>query len=292
MNSPHHAIIAPEDLNHRLARRDDSPPWVIVDCRFNLMQPEQGQTEYHAGHLPGAFYAHLDIDLASSITADSGRHPLPNRAIFRQLVGSWGVTPATQVVVYDQGSGAIAARLWWLLRWIGHQSVSVLDGGFKAWAAVGGAVEAEMPSACRAAALAGRDEEHAPWISTQDLMKVLPQVQLVDARDARRFQGQVEPIDRVAGHVPGAMNRPFSSNLDATGRFLDRGRLKQQFDSLLGTKKATDPDSRVVHMCGSGVTACHNILAMEWAGLPESILYVGSWSEWIRDDARPIAAGK
>lgn len=285
-------IVTPDTLKAYFTDRDDGPPWVVVDCRFNLMQPQQGREEYHAGHIPGAFYAHLDADLSSPVSPDSGRHPLPDRDAFARLAGSWGVGPDTQVVVYDQGSGAIAARLWWLLRWIGHGRTALLEGGYTAWLAAGGALDAGVPERIEDASPAGVRGEHASWTGTEELAVALGRVRLIDARDTARFRGEQEPIDTVAGHIPGAINRPFSDNLDKDGRFHDADTLRRQFLSLPGMTDITEGTAWVVNMCGSGVTACHNILAMEIAGLGGSTLYAGSWSEWIRDPSRAVVTGE
>ena len=292
MNRYHDTIVTPETLEGHLNRPGGDSPWVVVDCRFNLMRPEEGRTQYHAGHIPGAYYAHLDRDLSSPVTPDSGRHPLPDREAFARLAGSWGVGPGTQVVAYDHGAGAVAARLWWLLRWIGHHRTAVLEGGFRAWTAAGGACDAEVPARITDAAPAEVSGEHAPWIGTRALMETLDRVRLVDARDGARYRGETEPIDTVAGHVPGAIHRAFGDNLDTDGRFLDADTLRRQFRSLPGMSDVAEGAAGVVHMCGSGVTACHNMLAMEIAGLGGSVLYAGSWSEWIRDPSRPVETGE
>ena len=291
MNRYQNTIVSPEALKAHPAGQDSDPPRVIVDCRFNLLQPQLGREEYHAGHIPGAFYAHLDADLSSPVTPESGRHPLPDRDAFARLAGSWGVGADTQVVVYDQGAGAIAARLWWLLRWIGHERVALLEGGYGAWLAAGGAIDAGVPTRIEDAPPAGVRGEHAPWIGTQALVEALGRTRLIDARDTARYRGESEPIDTVAGHVPGAINRPFSDNLDTDGRFHDADTLRRQFQSLPGMTDVAEGAAGVVHMCGSGVTACHNILAMEIAGLGGSTLYAGSWSEWIRDPSRVVETG-
>ncbi len=285
-------IVTPDTLKTYLAGQDGDPTWVVVDCRFNLMQLQLGREEYLAGHIPGAFYAHLDADLASPVTPGSGRHPLPDRDAFARLAGSWGVGPDTQVVVYDQGAGAIAARLWWLLRWIGHDRTALLEGGYAAWLAAGGATDTEVPARIGQAPPAGSQGEHAPWIGTEELAEVLDRVRLIDARDTTRFRGESEPIDTVAGHIPGAISRPFSDNLDGDGRFYDAETLRRQFQSLPGMADIAEGAAGVVNMCGSGVTACHNILAMEIAGLGGSTLYAGSWSEWIRDPSRAVETGE
>lgn len=280
-------IIGVEALGAMLARDGADRP-VIVDCRFNLMRPDQGRAEYVQGHIPGAHYAHLDHDLSSPVVAGSGRHPLPDRDRFAAMAGRWGIRPDSQVVVYDHAAGAVAARLWWLLRWIGHERVALLDGGMKAWLAGGGTTESLIPPLDEGAAPAGRPGEHAAWISSEALVRELDQVTLVDARSAARFRGESEPLDKVAGHIPGALNRPFEANLGPDGLFLDADELRRQFLAIPGIGADTS-GSGPVQMCGSGVTACHNILAMQLAGLGDARLYVGSWSEWIEDGARPVA---
>ena len=233
----------------------------------------------------------LDRDLASSITADSGRHPLPSLDQFKQTLLAWGIGDETQVVVYDAAGGAIATRLWWMLGWIGHANVAVLDGGYQAWVSEGYVIsdssdEIDSANPKSLTVLAGH---LADSIDTKELQSQLQQqhITLVDARDAKRFAGEHEPIDPVAGHIPGAVNWPFQHNLDDNGFFLDAERLKEQFESLIETGN----DNEIILMCGSGVTACHNILAMKIAGIKPGRLYVGSWSEWIRDPDRPIGTG-
>jgi len=261
------------------------PNWVIVDCRFDLMQPQAGQIAYTAGHIPGALYADLEHDLSGPVTASSGRHPLPEPTAFAQQLGRWGIGNASQVVVYDAGNGAYAVRLWWMLRWLGHQAVALLDGGFSAWQASGLRLSREIPQV-RSVLF----EAHLRHDSCVTLAQVNQGVRdgtlcVVDARAAARFAGEVEPIDPVAGHIPTARNFPFEANLDAQGRFLSVDQLKRRFAEL-----AAKPE-RVVHMCGSGVTACHNLLAMEIAGYTGSKLYAGSWSEWIRNPKNPVSKG-
>ncbi len=264
---------------------------LIVDCRFDLADPGAGREAWAAGHLPGAQYAHLDNDLASPIGAATGRHPLPDSDAFVRFAGALGIEPETRVVCYDQGGGAIAGRLWWLLRYFGHAGVVVLDGGFAAWEALSFPLETAA-STETAGAAASSFHPHRVWAGAVDVETLQRELAadvclLLDARSAERFRGDAEPIDAAAGHVPGAHNRPFTDNLDATGRCKSIKQLRDEFRALLGDRDPT----RVIHMCGSGVTACHNLLAMEHAGFPGSRLYVGSWSEWIRDPARPIATG-
>lgn len=270
-----------------LAAHLDDPEWVVFDCRFDLTKPDVGQRAYDEAHIPGARYAHLDRDLSSPITPQSGRHPLPEPAVLATKLGRWGVDRHKQVIVYDAGAGAVAARLWWLLRWLGHEAVALLDGGLAKWQEEKRPLSRDAPSITPRVFDAQPDESR--WASTamiEDLLEEGGHL-LLDARAQRRFEGAVEPIDKVAGHIPGAVNRPFESNVDARGCFLSPEHLREQWLELLGTV----PPARVINMCGSGVTACHNILAMTHAGLDGAKLYVGSWSEWIRDSRRPVVTG-
>jgi thiosulfate/3-mercaptopyruvate sulfurtransferase len=271
-----------------LARHLDDPKWVVVDCRFTLTDPAAGRRAYDAGHIPGARYAHLNDDLSAPITPTSGRHPLPNPATLSEKLGRWGVDHGTQVVVYDDSFGAMAARLWWLLRWLGHEQVALLDGGFPRWQ------RAQLPVTTDAPVI--RPTQFHPTINN-DLWVDSAQVEqatshrdylILDARAEERFRGEVEPLDMVAGHIPGAINAPFEDNLDLSSEFMSDEALREHYLALLG---ATPPEN-VIHMCGSGVTACHNILAMEHAGLSGVKLYAGSWSEWITDPNRPVAKGE
>jgi thiosulfate/3-mercaptopyruvate sulfurtransferase len=261
------------------------PQVAILDCRFDLMNPEAGRQAYLSGHIPGARHADLNRDLSAPITAGSGRHPLPAPKAFADRLGQLGVGNDTQVVAYDDVNGSFAARAWWMLRWLGHTSVAVLDGGFKAWTAKGGALRSGASDAA-SAHFSPRIDSRA-WLSTDDVVAALrnPEAVLVDARSPERFAGTVEPIDPVAGHVPGAVNHPFTSNLDAAGRFLAAAELERRWVERLAGKQPRN----LVAMCGSGVTACHNLLALEVAGLTGAKLYAGSWSEWIRDPRRPVA---
>ncbi|UCE77006.1 MAG: sulfurtransferase [Gammaproteobacteria bacterium] len=267
-----------------LLRPGPSPDWVVIDCRFELADPAWGESAYRLGHIPGAFFAHLDKHLCGAVTRGSGRHPLPDWRRFAERLGQWGIRPATQVVVYDQHNGAYAARLWWMLRALGHENAAVLDGGWSAWLRAGGAEDAPVPPL-----RSGRYEARcgSGWVTAARLEQELASGDcvLVDARSAERYRGEQEPIDPVAGHVPGALNRPYTENLKRNETFRSATVLRAQWTALLGGRA---PGS-VVHMCGSGVTACHNLLAMEIAGLSGSRLYAGSWSEWIADSARPVA---
>ncbi|HEY6642349.1 sulfurtransferase [Povalibacter sp.] len=261
---------------------------LIVDCRFDLARPAAGELAYAQGHIPGAIYAHLDRDLAAPITPSSGRHPLPHPEEFARTLGRWGLTRETQVVAYDADTGAYAARLWWLLRWAGHRSVAVLDGGFRAWQDAGLPVTTDIrprtPTHVEVAA------DRSLWLDAAEVAARAGsnQWRLLDARAPERFAGEVEPIDPVAGHVPGAINHPFALDLGSDGRFLPPEELRARFER---SQDGID-DDHTIAMCGSGVTACHLLLALEAAGKPGGKLYAGSWSEWIRDPARGIATGR
>ena len=269
---------------HQAQSRD--LPLVLLDTRFDLNDPAAGEQAYLAGHLPGAHYAHLDRDLAGPKTGRNGRHPLPEPAAWRRTVQAWGITPATQVVVYDNHGGMFAARAWWLLRQSGHQ-VAVLDGGLAAWEAAGGTLSRDVPPLAGTAVQTGAP---APWpgiVEADALLARLDEQFILDARAPERYRGDVEPLDPVAGHIPGARNRFFKNNLTAEGTFKPAETLRAEFLAQL----AATPPGEVVHQCGSGATACHNLLAMEVAGLAGSRLYPGSWSEWCSDPARPVAKG-
>lgn len=264
----------------RILAHDDV---LVVDCRFDIGDPLRGRREYALAHIPGAVYADLDRDLSDLWKVDLGRHPLPDAEAFSEVLGRWGWTPQTQVIAYDAANGALAAtRLWWMLRLVGHRDVAVLDGGLPAWNTVAWPLSANTvrrrPTPVRARL------DPAEIVYTDTLQQIQPDVLLLDARAAPRYRGEVEPIDPVAGHVPGARNRPFSDNLAADGRFKPAGVLREEFSKLIAPHGPRD----VVHMCGSGVTACHNLLAMEHAGLTGSRVYAPSWSGWIADPARPV----
>ncbi|MGI9316011.1 MAG: sulfurtransferase [bacterium] len=282
-------LITAEQLLERVIEPAALLDWVIIDCRFSLANPEQGYSEYKQGHIPGAFYAHLDNDLSGTLTETSGRHPLPFESTWLAQLATWGINPQSQVVVYDHGSGAIAARLWWMLRWSGHSQVALLDGGFKAWQENKLPVSIDKPSITDLVHQAEFTFDHGLWVSTTQLEVALPEITLIDARSADRFNGISEPIDPVAGHIPGAISMPLEDNIDQGEEFLPADRLRERFAKLALVEAGETKRSEIVHMCGSGVTACHNILAMEVAGLSGSRLYVGSWSEWIRDPHRAVA---
>ena len=264
----------------------NDPDWVVMDCRFSLADTEAGHRAYRDSHLPCARYAHLDEDLSGPVTPATGRHPLPDPERLAQKLGEWGIGHDTQVVAYDDMGGMLAAtRLWWLLRWLGHAACAVLDGGLPAWRRAGLPLTAEAPTA-RPAGFTPRPDDRL-WMTTAQVL-TLPEAEvLLDARAAARYRGEMELIDPVAGHIPGALNLPTEGNLTPEGHFLPVAALRERFAVALGDR----PPATVIHTCGSGVTACHNLLAMEVAGLSGSRLYAGSWSEWIRDPRRAVAVG-
>ena len=275
-------LVSPEQLLAALAA--GAAP-AIIDCSFDLSDVAAGERAFAAGHLPGAVYANLDHDLAGPKTGRNGRHPLPARADWAATLARLGVTPARAVVVYDAQGGMYAARAWWMLLWAGHRSVSVLDGGIAAWKAAGGALEAGAVAPVAPPTAYPLGDSLVASVDADALLKSLGRVTLLDARAGERYRGEVEPLDKRAGHIPGARSRFFKDNLDPQGRFRPAAELRDAFEAF-GAAPA-----QVVHQCGSGVTACHNLLAMEVAGLSGSALYPGSWSEWSADPARPVAVG-
>ena len=276
-------LIEPAALHARLG----DPNWVVVDCRFNLLDPEAGRCAYRQGHIPGAYYAHLEEDLSGPVTPDSGRHPLPAAQHLACTLGAWGIRETSQVVVYDDAGGAIAARLWWLLRWLGHRTCAVLDGGLPAWNAQDLPLRPAMPE--RHIGVFPERHNDDLWVDSATVLATVVQGDelLLDARANARYRGEQEPIDPVAGHIPNAVNLPLEGNLTREGWFLEPAALRSRFAAVLGERAP----AQVLHMCGSGVTACHNLLAMEVAGLQGARLYVGSWSEWIRNPDRPVVTG-
>ena len=261
------------------------PGWFVADCRFELGKAEAGIAAWRAGHIPGAVHVDLERDLSAPVTGTSGRHPLPSPGAFAATAARLGIGNDTRVACYDAGSGAFAARLWWMLRWLGHDAVAVLDGGFAAWTAEGRPVSTEAPPPWRQATFVPRPRP-AMLVDAAGVAAALGQGEtLVDVRGAERFAGTVEPIDAVAGHVPGAVNLPYLENLDAAGRFRSPAELAALWRSRTGAAAGRAP----ICMCGSGVTACQGLLALEAAGVPGGRLYAGSWSEWIRDPSRPVA---
>jgi thiosulfate/3-mercaptopyruvate sulfurtransferase len=272
-----------------LARQLADPALVLVDCRHNLSDVDAGERAYSASHLPGARFMHMDRDLSGERTGRNGRHPLPDVAALSGTLSRAGIDASKQVVAYDQNNGMWASRLWWLLHWLGHDAAAVLDGGIDKWIAEGRPTTADPPSVrpARFVAMTPR-----PVISSADILRDLSNhssnpLTIIDARAPERFRGDIEPLDPVAGHIPGAINRPYGANLTPQQTFKPAELLRAEFEAQLGGA----PLSSVVHHCGSGVTACHNLLAMEVAGLPGSRLYPGSWSEWVADPARPVARG-
>ncbi len=278
-----------------LAAHIIDPAWVVLDCRHDLVNLAAGRDAYAAGHLPQAQFADVETALSGakrhpqadgSDGAFRGRHPLPQREAFIEQLRAWGIDDATQVVAYDAHGGMFAARVWWMLRWVGHEAVAVLDGGLPAWQAAGNALSTEVPAPRARGTIALRDA----LVASVDVNEVLQNVQdggrtVVDARAPDRFRGENETIDPVGGHIPGAKNRFFKDNLQADGRFKAPAQLRAELGSVVG-----DP-ARAIMQCGSGVTACHNLLALEVAALPGAALYPGSWSEWSADPSRPVATG-
>ena len=265
-----------------VAGRLADPDWAIVDCRHRLTDPEFGEAAYLDSHIAGAVFAHADRALSGEPVTDRGRHPLPDPGTLRSRFGALGIDSRTQVVAYDDAGGAIAGRLWWMLRYMGHARAAVLDGGWPAWTAAGGATRGGVESR---PARTFEGEPRREWVVTVD--EVSSARRLVDSREPARYRGETEPVDRVAGHIPGARNHHFAANLDDDGRFLAPAVLRERLDRTLDGVPAED----AVFYCGSGVSACHNLLALAHAGLPAARLYVGSWSEWSRDPDRPVATG-
>ena len=261
-------------------------PLVLLDCGFDLADTSAGERAYAEGHLPGAHYAHLDRDLSGKKTGHNGRHPLPTRQALAARAGQWGIRPGVQVVAYDNQAMPYAARAWWLLRWLGHAEVAVLDGGRGAWLAAGGSLGTAVPQAAVLPPYPAATNAAMPTVDTATLLARLGQVLVLDARAGERFRGEVEPLDPVAGHIPGATLRFFKDNLGAEGTFKPAAQLRAEL-AALGVQ--ADKVSEVVQQCGSGVTACHNLLAAAHAGLGISTLYPGSWSEWCSDASRPVA---
>jgi len=267
----------------------NAPHLRLFDCRFSLADPRRGRADYDAGRIAGALFVHLDHDLAQNPGGGRGRHPLPAMQKFVRTLRRLGLTAGDHVVVYDDAGGAIAARMWWMLRWAGHESARLLNGGLQAWLRAGYALDTAPPSPPPSPSRFTAAADDALTVNTVDVeQRAQKRFILVDARAAARYRGEKEPLDPVAGHIPGALNLPFEENLDGDGRFLAPQKLRERFARIgIDEKNA----ATVVHMCGSGVTACHNVLAMECAGLSGSRLYPGSWSAWVGDGAREVARG-
>lgn len=279
---PYTTLISTADLAQHL----DDAAFVVVDCRHNLADPAAGERAYRTAHIRGARFLHMDRDLSGAKTGRNGRHPLPEVATLAATLGRIGIDATQQVVAYDQNNGMWAARLWWLLRWLGHEGVAVLDGGFDKWS------RETLPQTSQVPAVTARTFVPQTLGATASANEILEHLDdgslfVLDARTADRYRGEFESIDPVAGHIPGARNRPYTDNLTAQGVFKASALLRSELAALLG---GTAP-AAVVHQCGSGITACHNVLAMALAGLPASRLYPGSWSEWIADPQRPVERG-
>jgi thiosulfate/3-mercaptopyruvate sulfurtransferase len=277
---PHSTLVSAGELAARLA----DPGWLVADCRAELSDRDAGGRAWRAGHIPGALHADLERDLSAPVTPQTGRHPLPAIETMVATFSRWGVTSATQVVTYDAGNSAYAARLWWMLRYLGHDAVAVLDGGFAAWIAAG--LPVATAARTRSPARFVARPRPAMLCDVGEVQAALTRGELlVDVRAAERFAGKVEPLDTVAGHVPGAVNLPFMQNLDEKSRFRPKSELVEMWRARTGTVTGSGP----ICMCGSGVTACQALLSLEVAGLGGGRLYAGSWSEWIRDPDRPVA---
>ena len=259
------------------------PEWRVFDCRHDLANPELGERQYGEAHIPGALFAHLDRNLSGPRTGNNGRHPLPEPKAFVSWLGKQGLQPTDQVVCYDGGSGSHASRLWWMLRWTGHESVAVLDGGLARWQRESRPLTTDVPEIAPLAYPGRAKTSMVAYLSHVE--KKLKKAALLDARAPARYRGEQEPIDPVAGRIPGAKNRFNSDNLSSDGGFKKPALLRAEFESVLADRKPAE----VIHYCGSGVAACHNALAMEIAGLTGSRVYPGSWSEWASDPSRPIA---
>ena len=273
-------LINSENLSKNL--RD--PAWVIFDCRHDLFDLAKGERQYREGHIPGAHFANVDTDLSGDKDGSNGRHPLPSPAAFTAFLARHGVSNISTIVAYDDVGGQFASRLWWMARWIGLAKVLLLDGGIPKWLADGGALATDVPAPAPAP-LRGQADPLMVWSAAEVLAHLGDRdTSLIDARAAERYRGEIEPIDPIAGHIPNAANRFYKSNLNADLTFRAADAIKSEFAALINHK----PAGQVVHYCGSGVTACANLFAMEYAGLPGSKLFAGSWSEWVSDPARPV----
>lgn len=265
----------------------DRPEVIIFDCRFDLMHPEAGEQAYQAQHIRSARYAHLDRDLSSTVTPETGRHPLPDQNDFIRWLEKQGVSNRSQIFCYDNSAGLFASRLWWLMRWVGHQAVAVVEGGLDACIAAGISVDAESPSLKPTKFSAGESLERYFSVAEIEAFVSSGERTLVDVRAAMRYRGEVEPIDPVAGHLPGTLNVPMDRTITADQKFLDPAELRKLYLEETNLFAKGEP----IFMCGSGITACHSRLAVAYAGLPDAAIYPGSWSEWIRDPGRPVEKG-
>lgn len=279
-------LIEADALRRELAQ----PDWIVFDVRYSLTDPKAGELAYLNGHIPGAQFLDQGTQLAGQTSGKNGRHPLPDADTLMQLLRQRGLTPNSKVVVYDHNDGSFAARAWWLLRWLGCSQVRILNGGLQAWQDAGGPLQTSQSVSSYSDVQTSGDMKTAmPTVSAADILSQVPADGrvLIDARTAERYRGDAEPIDPVAGRIDGALNRPIANNLQPDGRFKSASQLHDEFKTLLGPQSA----DQVVHYCGSGISACHNIFAMELAGLGSSALYPGSWSEWSSDPNRPVAKG-
>ncbi|WP_455376011.1 sulfurtransferase [Kaarinaea lacus] len=262
----------------------NDPDWLVFDCRFDLNNEHLGLEKYKSGHIPNAIYADLNKDLSSPVSEKTGRHPLPDVQTISEKFGSWGIKPDTQVVVYDDVYGSYAGRLWWILRWLGHKNVAVLNGGLTQWERLHYPLSKEIPKLQPTTFSAKPDETMIADISIVEQSVSTPNITLIDVRDSDRYKGQREPIDKIAGHVPGSINIPWKSNLDKNGLYLEKSELVTHYADLIHKKDLKD----VIFMCGSGVTACHSLVALEYLDFQGATLYPGSWSEWIQDPKHPV----
>lgn len=280
------ALISVQSLHQYIS--DPTSPICIIDARFNLSMPEQGQQLYTQGHIPSAIFLDLDKDMCGKKTGKNGRHPLPDREKLAKCLREKGINQDTLIIVYDEADSMFAAHVWWLMLWLGHQQVQVLDGGLAAWVGAGHPLCTQVSDAF----IPGNIQVQSPLVPTVNVAYILdhlqsPQMQVIDARAAERFRGDIEPLDPAAGHIPGAINHPFIQNLNSHKRFKPPEQLRQEWLQLIGQT----PVSTIVHQCGSGVSACHNILAMVHAGFGITTIYPGSWSEWCADPSRPLQKG-
>ena len=277
-------LISTEELSEQL----NNPAWVLIDCRFSLAEPDRGRQAYEEAHIPGAIYAHLNDDLSGPhIPGQTGRHPLPEIELFSARLGRWGIGPGVHVILYDDAGGAIAARLWWMLRFLGHNAVAVLNGGWRFW------IAEKRPTRSGPEIYPPRQFTPIPrnhmmvFAQMVDQLITEPDSRIFDTRSADRYRGENETLDPVAGHIPGAISAPYQENIGPNDLFLSREQLHERFLTLLDGL----PPGQVTFYCGSGVTAAHNLLAMDYAGMGDARLYVGSWSEWITDPTRQVAKG-
>ncbi|HEX4598758.1 MAG TPA: sulfurtransferase [Burkholderiaceae bacterium] len=283
MTHPYNSVVDADTLRQNLG----SPAWRVIDCRYDLLRPEAGEQAYAEAHIAGAVFAHLERDLSSPKRPDSGRHPLPDPDRLAEAFRCWGIDRDTQIVAYDAHAGQYAGRLWWLARWLGHDKVALLDGGWQAARQAGLATQAGEPKPPRGRFERTNPRQQAVEVAAVEAARTDPHWLVVDARAPDRYAGQNETIDPVGGHIPGAINRFWQANLQPDGRFKSPAQLRAEFAALFGAREP----AQVIMQCGSGVTACHHLVALQRAGIPGALLYPGSWSEWISDPARPVAAG-